>query len=308
MRSHRNARLTWRSRLLLVRRIKEMGWSVSSAARACGVSRTTAYRWLWRWQEHGEVGLHDRSSAPHRVWNRTAPKVVGRVERLRRKKMRATQIAEQMRMPVSTVGGILRRLGLSRARDIEERETVVRYERARPGELLHLDTKKLGRFTEPGKRVRCDGIQRSRGVGWENVHVCVDDHSRLAYVEILENEGADTCTAFLRSAVKWYEAQGVHVEGVMTDNGPGYLSRKFRAEKDDLGVRHLRTRPYRPQTNGKAERFIQTLLREWAYAGEYKRSAARSWALGPWIERYNHQRPHRGIGRVAPMSRIPAKV
>ncbi len=304
MRTHGNARTTWRSRLLMVRRVLKEGWSVSLAALAAGVSRTTVYRWLKRWLEEGEAGLMDRSSAPRRVWNRTVAAVVGRIARLRRAKMRATQIAECLGMPISTVSGILRRLGLSRARDIEEREPVVRYERARPGELLHLDTKKLGRFTEPGKRTRGDGIQRSRGVGWENVHVCVDDHSRLAYVEILRNEGAETCTAFLRSAVAWYERQGVHVEGVMTDNGPGYLSKLFRAAKDELGVRHLRTKPYHPQTNGKAERFIQTLLREWAYARQYESSSARARALGPWLERYNHQRPHRGIGRVAPITRI----
>ena len=307
MRTHRNARTTWNSRLSLVRRVKS-GWSVTATAAAAGVSRTTVYRWLKRCREEGEAGLFDRSSAPHRVWNRAHSTLVDRIEKLRRGKMRATQIAELLRMPISTVGGILRRLGLSRARDIEEREPVVRYERSRPGELLHLDTKKLGRFTEPGKRTRRDGIQRSRGVGWENAHVCVDDHSRLAYVEILRNEGAETCTAFLRRAVAWYEQQGVRVQGVMTDNGPGYLSKLFRSAKDELGVRHLRTRPYRPQTNGKAERFIQTLQREWAYAREYASSTARARALGPWLERYNHERPHRGIGRVPPITRIPSRV
>jgi transposase InsO family protein len=234
--------------------------------------------------------------------------MVARIERLRRGGMRATQIAERVRMPHSTVGGILRGLGISRARDLEEREPVVRYERERAGELLHLDTKKLGRFGRPGKRVTRDRGQRNRGAGWEYVHVCVDDHSRVAYVEILADERKETCAGFLRRATQWYETRGVRIERVMTDNGSGYVSRFFGATCESLGARHLRTRPYRPQTNGKAERFIQTLLREWAYARPYRSARARATALGPWLERYNHIRPHRGIGRVAPITRLPEGV
>lgn len=308
MRTHRNARTTWRSRLLLVNRVLGEGWSVSAAAAAAGVSRTTVYRWLRRWASEGEPGLLDRSSAPHRVWNRTRAAIVDRIARLRRGGMRATQIAARLRMALSTVAGVLRRLGLSRARDIEEREPVVRYERARPGELLHLDIKKLGRFRRPGKRVLRDRRCRSPGAGWEYVHVCVDDHSRVAYVEVLPNERKESCTGFLERAVVWYAQRGIVTERVMTDNGSGYVSKLFGAACAGLGARHVRTRPYRPQTNGKAERFIQTLLREWAYERPYRSAAARARALGPWLERYNHRRPHRGIGGKPPITRLPAEV
>ena len=307
MRTHRNARTTWRSRLLLIERV-ESGWSVSATAAALGVSRTTVYCWLRRWRAEGRPGLSDRSSAPKRVWNRTARRVVSRIERLRRGGMRGTQIAALLQMAISTVGGILRRLGISRARDIEEREPVVRYERAAAGELLHLDIKKLGRFRRPGKRVRRDPRCRSPGAGWEYVHVCVDDHSRVAYVEILPNEKRESCVGFLERAVAWYESRGVAIERVMTDNGPAYVSKRFGAMCAELGARHIRTRPYRPQTNGKAERFIQTLLREWAYERPYRGARARATALGPWLERYNHTRPHRGIGGTTPITRLPAEV
>lgn len=307
MRSHRNARTTWRSRLLIVERV-EQGWSVSAVAQAAGVSRTTVYRWLGRHAAEGVAGLQDRSSAPHRVWNRTEAAVVRRIAQLRRGRMRATQIAELLRMALSTVSGILRRLGLSRARDIEEREPVVRYERERPGELLHLDTKKLGRFGRPGKRVTRDRGHVNPGAGWEYVHVCVDDHSRVAYVEVLAGQNKAACTGFLQRAAAWYAARGVRVERVMTDNAKAYGSGVFQSLLKDLGARHVLTRPYRPQTNGKAERFIQTLLREWAYARPYESAAARARALGPWLERYNHRRPHRGIGGKTPITRLPTGV
>jgi len=300
--------MTWHSRLLLVMRVVREGWSKTAAAAAAGVSRTTAYRWVSRWRAEGEAGLFDRSSAPHRVANRTPRGVVKRIERLRRRRLTAHAISRMVRVALSTVGGILRRLGLSRARDLEERKPVVRYERERPGELLHLDIKKLGRFSRPGKRVRRSRKQRNRGAGWEYVHVCVDDHSRVAYVEILGDERKERCAGFLRRAVAWYERRGVHVEGVMTDNGSGYVSKHFRGTCDELDVRHIRTRPYRPQTNGKAERFIQTLLREWAYVRAYKSAPARARALGPWLERYNRHRPHRGIGGVPPITRLPRRV
>jgi len=294
--------------LVLAKRVLEEGWSVVATASAAGVSRTTVYRWVLRWRSEGEPGLFDRSSAPRRVANRTASRRVRRIERLRWRRLTGQAIADLLGMAVSTVGGILRRLGLSRARDIEPREPVRRYERATPGELLHLDIKKLGRFTRPGKRAHKDRGCRNRGAGWEFVHVCVDDHSRVAYVEILANEKKETCTGFLRRAVAWYAELGVRTEGVMTDNGSGYVSKLFRGACEDLGTRHVRTRPYRPQTNGKAERFIQTLLREWAYERPYRSARARARALGPWLERYNRERPHRGIGRVAPITRLPRLV
>lgn len=308
MRTHRNARLTWHSRLLMVWRVVVEGWSKTASAAAAGVTRTTLYRWLRRWRSEGEAGLFDRSSAPHRVANRTPGRQVRRIERLRRGRMSGVAIAARMGMASSTVGGILRGLGLSRARDVEPREPARRYERATPGELLHLDIKKLGRFQRPGKRVHGSRKTRSRGAGWEYVHVCVDDHSRVAYVEVLGDEHKERCAGFLRRAVAWYERRGVSVKGVMTDNGSGYVSKHFGAVCDELAARHLRTRPYRPQTNGKAERFIQTLQREWAYARPYRTAAARARALGPWLEQYNRERPHRSIGRVPPITRLPGQV
>ncbi len=308
MNLHSNAVTTPKARLLLCERVLRQNWRVTDAAEAMGVCRATAYKWLWRYEEEGEAGLEDRSSAPRRVWNRTARWVERRIERLRRKKLIAWEIAKRVRMALSTVGGILRRLGLGRLSTLEPKEPVVRYERERPGELIHLDVKKLGRFKRPGKRVRSSQRQESRGVGWDFVHVCVDDHTRLAYAEILPDERKESAIGFLQRAARWLQRRGVHVERVMTDNGSAYCSYDFQDACAGLGARHMRTRPYRPQTNGKAERFIQTLLRQWAYVKPYRTRSARAKALGPWLEHYNQVKPHGSLGGKTPYERLRARL
>jgi transposase InsO family protein len=300
--------MTWLGRLLVVQRIVEHGWTVVTAAAASGISRTTAHKWLRRWRCEGEAGLEDRSSAPQRVWNRTPAARVERIEQLRRRRLTSRSIAGRLRMALSTVGGILRRLGLGSRRSLEPREEVVRYERERPGDLLHLDVKKLGRFWRPGHRVRGRGPGVSIGAGWEYVRVCIDDHSRVAYVEIADDERKETASGCLRRAVAWYLERGVTVREVLTDNGSCYRSKHFAAVCAELGIRHRFTRPYRPQTNGKAERLIRTLLEEWAYGRPYENSLARARALGPWLAHYNRRRPHGGIGYVPPMTRMPRQV
>jgi transposase InsO family protein len=230
---------------------------------------------------------------------------VERIERLRRqKRLTAAEIAVRMEMPRSTVAAVLKRRGLERMSRLEPRPPVVRYERERPGELLHLDTKKLGRFRRMGHRVTGDRQRRHRRGGWEFVHVCIDDHSRLAYVEVLADETAETAAAFLRRAVRWYRRRGIRPERVLTDNGGCYVSHAFKNACKDLGTRPLRTRPYRPETNGKAERFIQTLLREWAYKRPYRTSNQRKRQLEPWLRYYNQQRPHGALGGQPPQTRI----
>jgi transposase InsO family protein len=292
----------------MVARVKELGWSVAATSRAHGVCRSTVYKWLARFESEGEAGLFDRSSAPHRVANRTRPRLVKRIEALRRRRLFGRVIALRLALPRSTVAGVLARIGLSSLRVLDPVEPVVRYVRERPGELLHLDVKKLGRFSRPGHRVNRDRTTRTRGVGWEYVHVCIDDASRAAYVEILGDERGETVRDFLARALAHYRVLGVSVAQVMTDNGSGYVSRDFAALCDREGVRHLRTRPYRPQTNGKAERFIQTMLREWAYLRPYADSRARARALGPWLEHYNHDRPHGSLEGLTPDQRLRAAV
>ena len=306
MNLHANARTTPATRLLLCQRVLNEDWSVSDAASAMGISRGTVYKWLWRYEEEGESGLEDRSSAPHQVWNRTSRWLEWRVEQLRRMKLIAWSIAERLDMAISTVGGILRRLGLGRLSALEPKEAVVRYERERPGELIHLDVKKLGRFKRPGKRVRKNRQTQNQGAGWEFVHVCVDDHTRLGYAEILPDERKESAVGFLKRASQWLRRHGVRVERVMTDNGSAFCSYAFRDACDALGARHLRTRPYRPQTNGKAERFIQTMLRQWAYKKPYRSDRARAKALGHWLEHYNRVKPHGSLGGKTPYERLHA--
>ena len=309
MRLHANARTTPKTRKLLAERVLKEGWRVSDVAGAMGVSRSTAYKWIWRFEAEGTSGVQDRSSVPRRIWNRTAPRLVRRIEQLRRRRLAGWRIAEKLHMAISTVSGILRRLGLGRLKSLEPKEAVVRYERERPGELLHLDVKKLGRFRRPGHRVTGDRqAGESRGAGWEYVHVCVDDRSRVAYAEILGDERKASCVGFLRRCVAWFAGLGIQVQGALTDNGNGYVSHAFAQACTELGVAHLRTRPYRPQTNGKAERFIQTLLREWAYARRYQSARARAKALGPWLEHYNRRRPHWSLGRRPPFERLKEAV
>jgi len=305
---HANAKLVPSTRCLLVRRVLEERWTVADVAAAQGVSERTAYRWLARWRA-GDRRLLDRSSAPKRVPRRTPAAVEALIERLRRLRMTSTRVAAELEMAVSTVGAVLGRLGLNRLSRLEPPEPPNRYERRSPGELVHLDIKKLGRFRRPGHRVTgraAAGAHADRGHGWDRVHVAVDDYSRAVYVEILDDEKGPTCAGFMERAVAWFAQRGVRVERVMTDNGSGYLARVFAAACARHQIRHLRTRPYRPRTNGKAERFIQTLLRDWAYAIRYQTSQHRALALGPWIDYYNHRRPHGSLGHQPPVTRLPA--
>jgi transposase InsO family protein len=302
---HRNARTAPKTRELLVRRVLEEGWDVGSAAKAVGLSRRTGAKWLARYRREGLAGLQDRSSRPRRLARCTSRAVVDRVLALRHRRLVAAAIAERVQLPRSTVGAILRRHGLGRLKALQPPVPVVRYERSSPGELLHVDTKKLGRIGCVGHRIHGDRRRAVRGIGWEYAHVAVDDHSRLAYLEVLPDEGAESCTAFLERALRFYERHGIEVQRVLSDNGPGYRSHVFNAVCGGESIRHLFTKPYTPRTNGKAERLVQTLLREWAYARPYRSSRQRTAALRPWLKHYNHRRPHGGIGLRPPISRVP---
>lgn len=306
---HGNARTNPFSRRLLVERI-ESGETVRAAAEAVGVSRSTAYKWLRRWSEEGEAGLQDRSSAPHHIPHRTPAKAIQRIEELRRKRWTGRAIALKLGLARSTVSAWLRRLGLGLLRALTPPRVVKRYEKQRPGELLHLDVKKLGRFRRPGHRVtgRKAGYRRSRGAGWDFVHVCIDDCTRLAYVEVLPDEKKETAAGFLRRAVTWYRRRGIRPERLLSDNGNCYRSQLFGQACRERGLRQSFTRPYRPQTNGKAERFIQTVQREWAYARCYRSSNQRTKALAPWLAYYNRERPHGGIGYETPVARLRSRV
>ena len=306
MRIHPNAKTTPKSRAVIVQRVEQEGWTVAETAAAFGVSRRTVWKWRRRWREEGWAGLEDRSARPHRMSRRTAAALEERLCRLRREeRLSSPQIARRLGLARSTVGAVLRRHGLGRSWEkAGARPSTVRYERQRPGELLHLDIKPLGRIERVGHRIHGERSQRVRGAGWEYVHVAVDDASRVAYVEVRESlRTADAC-AFLERAVRWFGDHGVRVERVMTDNGSAYTSREFAELCRRLQVRHLRTRPYRPRTNGKAERFIQTLLREWAYARAYRHSRWRRRALASYLARYNGSRPHAGLGYKVPMARL----
>ena len=304
MNVHKNARLTPQGRLLLVRRIDEEGWRIADAANAAGISERQSYRWLARYRSGGAAALADRSSAPQHCKHRIGAERVGDIERLRRQRMSGPPVARQLGMPVSTVGAILRRLGLGKLAALEPKPPVVRYQRERPGELIHIDVKKLGRIEAVGHRITGDRRDRRRGAGWEYVHVCIDDASRLAYSEVLPDERKDSAVGFLERALGWFAGHGVTVERVMTDNGSAYRSEAFRAAVATAGLKHKRTRPYTPRTNGKAERFIQTSLREWAYARPYASSQERSTALMPWLDHYNTERPHTALDHNPPAARL----
>jgi transposase InsO family protein len=312
MKIHGNARTCPRSRRLLCGRVLEQGWSRARAAEAAGVSERTAAKWLARYRAEGEAGLVDRSSAPSEVANRTAEERIELVASLRRLRMTAAEIAEVLAMPLSTVSGILTRIGLGRLCRLEPPEPANRYERQRPGELVHIDVKKLGRIDGAGHRVTGDRRHQSssshsaRSTGWEFVHVCVDDATRLAYVEVLSDEKATTAIGFLRRAVAHFAAFGVRVERVLTDNGSAYRATTHALACRTLAIKHLRTRPYRPRTNGKAERFIRTLLGGWAYGAIYGSSHERQRALAGWLDFYNRRRPHGSLNRQAPMTRLHA--
>jgi len=303
---HSGARTCPASRALLVSRITEQDWSISAAARAAGISRVTAHKWLARWHDDDRA-LQDRSSRPRRSPGRTPRVWEDMIVLLRRTRMTGPTIARELRLPAATVARVLRRHGVARLRDLAPKVRPQRYEHRRPGDLLHLDVKKLGRIERAGHRVHGDRSRRVRGAGWEYVHVAIDDATRVAYVEMLRDEKGDTTTAFLRRAIAWFRTVGVRVRRVLTDNGTGYLARLFAQACAELRVRHQRTRPYRPCTNGKAERFIQTMLREWAYAVTYTHSRIRAAALPRWLHHYNRRRPHCSLAGVAPFSRLLAR-
>jgi transposase InsO family protein len=286
-----------------VARVTQERWTVRAAASAGGVSVRTAYKWLARVRETTAT-LHDRSSRPRASPRQTSAALEAAIARLRAGRASGPHIAQRLGIPRSTVGHVLRRHGLGRLPPLVPRPPVQRYEWARPGELVHVDTKALGRIGMVGHRITGVRQHRTRGIGWEHVHVCIDDASRLSYVEVrATNQQADT-VAFLERAVAWFAARGVRIERVMSDNGSAYVSRRFAAACAALGLRHLRTRAYTPRTNGKAERFIQTLLREWAYARPYPTSRWRRRALPRWLRYYNHQRPHTALRYRAPITRL----
>ena len=305
MNIHENARTTPASRALLVRRVLEEGWSPSEAAQAAGVSRRTAYKWLRRFREEGHQSLRDRSSRAHRRPHALPAEWGELIAYLRLFRQPARLIGEQLGIARSTVSAVLSRRGLGPQRALEPPQPPCRYERRRPGDLLHLDVKKLGRFWRPGHRVTGSRLRRSEGAGWDFVHVAIDDHSRIAYAEILPDEGQRSCVAFLRRALAWFERQAIKIKRLLTDNGNGYRSHRFRDACAVLRLRHLRTKPRRPQTNGKAERFIQTLLREWAYGRVYPNSAIRARHLPRWLRFYNEERPHASLAYHPPISRRP---
>jgi transposase InsO family protein len=315
MKLHANARLSVKGRELLVDRVEAVGWSVTQAAAAAGVSERTAHKWLGRYRAEGALGLLDRSSAPLRVDNRTEECRVEAIAALRRLRMTGAEIGEVLGMALSTVSGILTQIGMGKLGRLGL-EPPVRYERQVPGELIHVDVKKLGRIHQgAGHRVhgkrgrykpqRTDAEGRVRKtVGWEFVHVAIDDATRLAYVEVLSDEKALTAISFLRRAVAHYDSYGITVQQLITDNGSAYRSSVHAIACRAMGIRHLRTRPYRPQTNGKAERFIRTMLGGWAYGAIYRDSGERTNALAGWIDFYNRRRPHGALSHKSPIARL----
>jgi len=303
MNVHKNARLTPRGRVLMIERI-ESGVPLGEAALAAGVSRQTAYRWLTRYRQ-GDRCLDDRSSRPHRCPHRLSADRIARIEELRRQRWTGPAIARMLGMAGSTVGLVLRRLGLNRLARLEPVVPAQRYEHPRPGDLIHIDTKKLGRIEGIGHRIHGDRTRRARRLGWEHLHVAVDDCSRLAYTEMLSAQTGPACAGFLSRAAAWFATHGITTRRVMTDNALAYTrSDGFKAALAAIGARHITTRPYRPRTNGKAERFIQTALREWLYAIPYERSDQRTAHMTPWLHWYNHHRPHSAIGALPPANRV----
>jgi transposase InsO family protein len=315
MRCHANARLSPIGRRLLIDRIERDGWTVQAAAESAGISQRTARKWLSRWRAQGESGLLDRSSAPKLVANRTSEQTEQLIAALRKLRFTAPQLSELLDLPLSTISAVCKRLGMGKLGRLGL-EPAVRYERATPGELIHIDVKKLGRIHGgAGKRIfggsshytgsYTDAAGRvRRKAGWDFVHVAIDDATRLAYAEVLGDEKATTAIGFLRRAVAFYERHGITVEGLLTDNGPGYRSALHAIACRTLAIRHLRTRPRRPQTNGKAERLIRTMLEGWAYGAVYSSSRERTAALDGWLFEYNHRRRHAGIGRQTPITRM----
>ena len=302
MNVHKNAKLTPRGRAEIVRRVIDQGQTPVAVATATGVCERTVRKWVKRFRAEGSEGLQDRSSRPHKLYRPTPAPVVRQIAALRRRRWTGAQIAAEVGVSTATVSRVLRRLGLNRLNTLEPAEPVRRYERKHPGELIHIDIKKLGRFNRPGHRVTGDrtGQSNSRGVGWEFLHVCIDDHSRVAFSQIMPDEKKESAIAFLKDALAYYKNLGVTVSRVMTDNGSCYKAFAFKDACRTLGLKHIRTRPYTPKTNGKAERFIQTAMREWAYARAYPNSTQRAQLLSDWLHRYNWHRPHGSLKANTP--------
>jgi transposase InsO family protein len=309
MDAHENARTTPHSRMLIVERLGE-GWTVVAVALALGTSPRTVRKWRDRFGAEGEPGLRDRSSRPHRSPARLSAAAEAEIEALRRRRLSGPAIARELDLPVSSVGVALRRLGLGRLAGLDLPRQVIRYERERPGELIHIDIKKLGRIEGIGHRITGDRTGQSsrrgrgEGIGWEYLHVAIDDASRLAYTALMPDEKQESAIRFLEDALAWFRAHGVVVERVMTDNGSAFKSKLFAAALQKSGLKHKRTKPYTPRTNGKAERFIQTSLREWAYATPFHTSAERARAMPAWLCHYNSLRPHSALGGRPPLSRL----
>jgi len=308
MNMHKGARLTPYSRALLVERIEQQGLRAEEAAKAAGVSVRTAYKWLHRFRSEGTAGLQTRSSRPHHCPHATSTLAVDQVRGQRRSRQTYRQIAQDTALGMSTVARLLKRAGLNRLAALEPALPVQRYEHAAPGDLLHLDIKKLARFRAPGHRVTGVPSKGSKGIGWEYVHVAIDDHSRIAFSSLEPNEQATSASRALLRALRYYRSLGIRFTRVLTDNGACYRSRTFQRLLRRLRLRHKRTRPYTPRTNGKAERFIQTALREWAYARSYDSSTQRAAHLNPWLHQYNWHRLHASLGYRPPISRMPVPV
>lgn len=305
MRPHPRAKGNPYQRRLFIHRVVEEGFSVGRASELAGWSERTGYKWLRRWREEGEAGLQDRRSGPLVVRNRTPRHRVERVLALRRQRRTSWEIARRLRMPWSTVSAVLRREGLGRLSLLDPKPPPRRYERECDGELVHFDVKPLGRWRKgPGHRTTKDRSKRDRGAGWEYAHVAVDDASRLAYVEVLPDQKGLTAVGFLERALRFFRDQNLQVREILTDNGSCYVSRRFRQVCKRHGLRQIRTKPYRPQTNGKAERFIQTMLMGWAYKRAYRTSNQRIRALPKWLRYYNERRPHRALGMIPPLTKI----
>ena len=300
---HKNARLTALSRELLARKVVEQGITLKQAAACFSVTVKTAAKWVKRYREQGAEGLADRSSRPHRLHRTTSSERIECVEALRRQRWTGYRIAQHTGLNRATVSRILRRLKLNRIRDLEPAPLIRRYEHDAPGDLLHLDIKKLGRIGRPSHRVTGDRRDHAKGVGWEYVHVAIDDHSRIAFSAIYPDQKRSSVVAALRDALAWYATLGIRFKAVLTDNGPSYRSLQFAQACREMGLKHRFTRPYTPRTNGKAERFIQTALREWAYACSYDDSQQRNQKLIPWLHAYNWHRPHAGLKLQTPISR-----
>jgi transposase InsO family protein len=306
MNIHKNARLTPLRREEMALAVIEGGLSQAQAASQYAVTAKVVKRWVERYKAEGRAGMADRSSRPRHSPNRTDQTVVDRVVALRRQRFTGKHIASMVGVSPATVSRVLARAGLSRLKDLEPAEPARRYEREAPGDMIHIDIKKLGRFDRVGHRITGDrtGQSNSRGIGWEYVHVCIDDASRVAFSQILPDECKQSAVAFLEAAIAYYASLGITVSHVMTDNGSCYRSKAFARACGDLGLKHIRTRPYTPRTNGKAERFIQTALREWAYAVAYPTSKHRAAELPVWLHRYNWHRPHGSLKSKTPISRL----